>query len=158
MLHCGFYKLIIWDVGNLQRKLNAISTTATWRSYLTCVSRKYLWEAYTCVLWVHCNIFFLPLPSWMGFFTLIWVITKEVLPFQDPCNKVFKLLASYNLFHVKLHAHVQPGHIVLWSLLEIVISGELTFGVVLVILHSNYSQFNEFRTRETNRRKEICLW
>ncbi|KAL0684536.1 hypothetical protein Bca4012_051386 [Brassica carinata] len=45
VLHCEFHKLRIWDVDKLLKNLNEISTTASWRSYVTCVSRMYSWEA-----------------------------------------------------------------------------------------------------------------
>ncbi|KAG5397738.1 hypothetical protein IGI04_019552 [Brassica rapa subsp. trilocularis] len=139
--HCGFHKLRIWDVDKLLKNLNDISTTATWRSYVTCVSSKYLWEAYSCVIWFHCNTIFLPLPSWIDFSTLLGAISQEVFPFQDPWNKVFQLLANYHLFHVKLCGLVQPPYIILWSLLKILlrsINGEI----------NNHCQFLDFKTCE----------
>ncbi|XP_033129589.1 uncharacterized protein LOC117126191 isoform X1 [Brassica rapa] len=126
VLHCGVSKLRIWDVHHPQMKSNDKSTTATWVSYIACVSSKYLWEAYSCVLCVRGSIFFLSQPSWTGFSILIWVMGKEVFPCQDPWNKVIKLLTSYDLFHVKLRAHFQPTHIVVCSLLRIVMSDRNT--------------------------------
>ena len=98
-------------------------------------------EAYSCVIWVLCNTIFLPLPLWIDFSTLIWVITKEVFPFQNPWNTVFHLLANYHLFHVKLRGLLQPPYIILSSLLKIVlrsINGEI----------NKLCQFLDFRTCE----------
>uniref|UniRef100_M4FAG0 Uncharacterized protein n=1 Tax=Brassica campestris TaxID=3711 RepID=M4FAG0_BRACM len=146
--HCGFHKLRIWDVDKLLKNLNDISTRSTWRSYVTCVSSKYLWEAYSCVIWwVHCNTLFLPLPSWIDFSTLLGAISQEVFPFQDPWNKVFQLLANYHLFHVKLCGLVQPPYIILWSLLKILLRSITTansFDLLLVNMQLGVVQSSRF--------------
>ena len=115
VLHSGVYKLRMWDIRNPQVNSTDKASIATWGSYVTCVSSKYLRESYSCVLCVH----------------------------------------------VKLRTFILPTHISVRSLVRIVVRsvhGELTFGVVMIILYS-LCHFLDFRTRENNfedMRKYAC--